>query len=242
MTLNETHIFGPKLVNEARFGFNRIDITFEPNAKLNPVDYGINDGVTTAIGIPQITIVGLGLNFGGPSNFPQGRTDTSFVFSDTRELPARQARRSSSAASSAGSWPTASRPTPARSSSAASRRSRPAWATTSPSRWAIVQPNVRQGALGLFVQDSLRATLEPVVRARVCATTRSWRRPRPRTASWCSTRPPDSLVQSGESVPDRPQPAAARRRDLESVEATSGRWCAARTPSWSISRSPTSCR
>src|SRR5581483_4050568 len=78
-----THVFGPQLVNEARFGFNRIDITFEPNAKLNPVDFGINDGVTRAIGLPQISIVGLGLNFGGPSTFPQGRTDTSFVFSDT---------------------------------------------------------------------------------------------------------------------------------------------------------------
>jgi hypothetical protein len=84
MTLNETHIFRSNLVNEARFGFNRINITFEPNAKLNPVDYGMNVGVTTAIGIPQITIVGLGLNFGGPGpNFPQGRTDTSFVFSDS---------------------------------------------------------------------------------------------------------------------------------------------------------------
>ena len=83
MTLNETHIFRSNLVNEVRFGFNRIDITFEPNAKLNPLDYGINDGVTTAIGIPQITIVGPGLNFGGPSNFPQGRKDTSFVLSDS---------------------------------------------------------------------------------------------------------------------------------------------------------------
>jgi hypothetical protein len=83
MTLNETHIFGSSLVNEARFGFNRIDITFEPNAPLAPTDFGINDGITSSIGIPQITIVGLGLNFGGPSNFPQGRTDTSFVLSDS---------------------------------------------------------------------------------------------------------------------------------------------------------------
>src|SRR5689334_1519237 len=49
MTLNETHIFGSNLVNEARFGFNRIDITFDPNAKLNPTDYGINDGITAAL-------------------------------------------------------------------------------------------------------------------------------------------------------------------------------------------------
>jgi hypothetical protein len=83
MTLNETHVFRSNLVNEARFGFNRIDITFDPNAKLNPTDYGVNDGVSTAIGLPQISIVGVGLNFGGPSGFPQGRTDTSFVFSDT---------------------------------------------------------------------------------------------------------------------------------------------------------------
>jgi len=83
MTLNETHVFGPGLVNEARFGFNRIDITFDPNAKLNPVDYGMNVGVTTPIGIPQVTVQGLGLNFGGPANFPQGRTDTTFVFSDS---------------------------------------------------------------------------------------------------------------------------------------------------------------
>ena len=83
MTLNQTHIFRSNLVNEARFGYNRIAITFDPNATLNPLDYGINDGVTTAIGLPQITIVGPGLNFGGPQNFPQGRTDTSFVFSDT---------------------------------------------------------------------------------------------------------------------------------------------------------------
>src|SRR5581483_12199529 len=46
-TFNETHIFGSSLVNEARFGFNRIDITFAPNAQLNPIDYGINSGVTT---------------------------------------------------------------------------------------------------------------------------------------------------------------------------------------------------
>ena len=33
--------------------------------------------------LPQITVQGLGLNFGGPSAFPQGRTDTTFVLSDT---------------------------------------------------------------------------------------------------------------------------------------------------------------
>jgi hypothetical protein len=82
-TFNETHTFTPNLVNEARFGYNRIHIVFTPNALLNPLDFGINDGVTTAIGLPQISITNFTLNFGGPSGFPQGRGDTGFVLSDT---------------------------------------------------------------------------------------------------------------------------------------------------------------
>ncbi|PYS89339.1 MAG: hypothetical protein DMF64_18060 [Acidobacteria bacterium] len=82
-TLNETHTFGPNLVNEARFGFNRIHITFTPNLQVNPADFGINDGVTTSNGLPQLNVTGSLLNFGGPSGFPQGRGDTTLVFSDT---------------------------------------------------------------------------------------------------------------------------------------------------------------
>lgn len=82
-TLNETHIFGPKLVNEVRFGFNRIKIKFTPNNPIDPTSLGIKVGVNQAIGIPQITVGGIALNFGGPSNFPQGRFDTTFVVSDT---------------------------------------------------------------------------------------------------------------------------------------------------------------
>ncbi|MCI0662412.1 MAG: TonB-dependent receptor [Acidobacteria bacterium] len=82
-TLNETHTFGPNLVNEARLGFNRIFITFNPNATINPRDLGINNGINEPIGLPQITITGLGLNFGGPNGFPQGRGDTAVAFSDT---------------------------------------------------------------------------------------------------------------------------------------------------------------
>jgi len=83
MTLNETHIFSPTVVNEARLGFNRIHITFTPNAQLNPVDFSINNGITTAIGLPQMAVGGIGLNFGGPSGFPQGRGDATAAFSDT---------------------------------------------------------------------------------------------------------------------------------------------------------------
>jgi hypothetical protein len=82
-TLNETHTFGAMLVNEARFGFNRIHIIFTPNALLNPADFGIRNGINEAIGLPQISITGFNFNIGGPAGFPQGRGDTTFVFSDT---------------------------------------------------------------------------------------------------------------------------------------------------------------
>jgi Carboxypeptidase regulatory-like domain/TonB dependent receptor len=82
-TLNETHTFGSSVVNEARFGFNRIHISFTPNAQLNPLDFGIKNGVTEPIGLPQMAVGGSGLNFGGPAGFPQGRSDTTYVFSDT---------------------------------------------------------------------------------------------------------------------------------------------------------------
>ncbi|MGH9761220.1 MAG: TonB-dependent receptor domain-containing protein, partial [Blastocatellia bacterium] len=82
-TLNETHIFGADLVNEARFGFNRWHSTNLPNAQLNPADFGINNGIGQPIGLPQINIAGGSLNFGGPSAQPSGRGDTTFVVSDT---------------------------------------------------------------------------------------------------------------------------------------------------------------
>lgn len=81
-TLNETRIFSPDTVNEARFGFNRISFTGLAGAALNPADFGIRDGVNKAGALPQINIAG-GLNFGGPTQLPQGRGDTSFVASDT---------------------------------------------------------------------------------------------------------------------------------------------------------------
>jgi hypothetical protein len=82
-TLNETHIFGPNLTNEARLGFNRINITFTPNAQLNPADFGIKNGVDDDIGLPQISITGFNFNLGGPAGFPQGRADMTIVLSDT---------------------------------------------------------------------------------------------------------------------------------------------------------------
>lgn len=81
-TLNETHIFGPSLINQLSVGFNRFSSRTNPNAQLNPAEFGIRNGISQPIGLPQITVAG-GLNFGGPSINPSGRGDTTFTGSDT---------------------------------------------------------------------------------------------------------------------------------------------------------------
>ena len=86
LTLNETHTFGPAIVNEARFGFNRFSATTTPTAQLNPLEVGIRDGIGEPIGLPQISVGGGSLNFGGPAANPSGRGDTTFAASDSLSL------------------------------------------------------------------------------------------------------------------------------------------------------------
>ncbi|MBV9437166.1 MAG: TonB-dependent receptor, partial [Acidobacteria bacterium] len=84
-TLDESHVFADNLVNDFRFGFNRIHITFVTdvqNAGLDPTSFGIQDGQAGAVGIPQVVVTG-GLIFGGEVGFPQGRGDVTAVTSDT---------------------------------------------------------------------------------------------------------------------------------------------------------------
>ena len=82
-TLSETHIFNPNDVNEVRFGYNRIAIAFNPANTIDPTSVGLGDGLSGKVGIPQTTLSDIGLVFGGPSGFPQGRTDTTGVLADT---------------------------------------------------------------------------------------------------------------------------------------------------------------
>jgi hypothetical protein len=81
-SLNEIHTFGHR-INEVRLGVNRISGSTDPNEKFNPVDFGIRDGITQPIGLPQINIAGGALSFGGPSPNPSGRGDTTFIANDT---------------------------------------------------------------------------------------------------------------------------------------------------------------
>ncbi len=80
-TLNEWHTFGNNLVNEFRFGLNRILITFRANDVDDPTTFGFTG--LSPFGVPEILIQDTGLDFGGVSGFPQGRGDTTYVWADS---------------------------------------------------------------------------------------------------------------------------------------------------------------
>jgi len=66
LALSETHIFNPAVLNEFRFSYVRRNLGFPENDPNSPT----------------ATITGL-FTIGGASNFPQGRVQDSFQFSDT---------------------------------------------------------------------------------------------------------------------------------------------------------------
>src|SRR6185312_13046172 len=86
VTLNETHVFNPSMVNEARLGANRILINFTPNNTTDPGSLGL----ASALGPNETFMPTIALNFfsnpttfGAERAFPQGRGDTTFVLADT---------------------------------------------------------------------------------------------------------------------------------------------------------------
>ena len=82
LTINDTQVVSSNVVNEFRLGYNRIHITFVANDTSNAADFGINSGINTPIGLPQISVTN-GFTFGGVGGFPQGRGDYSAATSDT---------------------------------------------------------------------------------------------------------------------------------------------------------------
>jgi len=85
LTVSDTHIFGPGVVNDTRFGVYGTRGTVEPAAALNPAEVGIRDGVSSPIGLPQLIVAG-GLNFGGPAGFPAGRDDSLYDIGDSLSI------------------------------------------------------------------------------------------------------------------------------------------------------------
>ncbi len=83
MTFSEDHTFSPSISNTVRLGFNRIHLTFTPNALLNPADFNmiLPEGSPVSSGLPFINVGGT-IGFGGPLAEPQGRGDTTVVLND----------------------------------------------------------------------------------------------------------------------------------------------------------------
>jgi hypothetical protein len=84
-SLNETHTFSNH-VNALRFGFDRELASTQPSTGLNPAAFGINDGITQPVGLPQISIAGGALSLGGPSSAPSFRANTTIVAADTLSI------------------------------------------------------------------------------------------------------------------------------------------------------------
>ena len=85
LTINETHLFTPRLVNEFRAGFNRVHVEFINNFNTDPATLGYHNypsGAKPTGGIPFTQIVGTSIAIGGPGGFPSGRFDTLGVASD----------------------------------------------------------------------------------------------------------------------------------------------------------------
>ncbi len=84
LTINESHVFSPTMVNEFRAGANRILITFTPNNLTSPASLGLASilGPNETF-MPTIAISDAGVTFGDERNFPQGRGDTTFALGDT---------------------------------------------------------------------------------------------------------------------------------------------------------------
>jgi len=84
LTLGETHVFSPSIVNEGRLGLNRIHITFVPNNLTDPNSVGLGSVLgPNETFLPSIRITSLGLTFGSEQTFPQGRGDTTVFAGDT---------------------------------------------------------------------------------------------------------------------------------------------------------------
>ena len=79
LSLGYTRVISPGITNELRAGLNRVLISFNQAYKATPDSAGITS--PSAV-FPDFVVSG-GLAFGGITNFPQGRGDTTFEYADT---------------------------------------------------------------------------------------------------------------------------------------------------------------
>jgi len=84
-SINETHLAGPRAVNEFRFGFNRVRISFQGITTADAAAVGLATRESGPGTLPEVIVPGQ-MVFGNPAGFPQGRADTTFQLTDVFSL------------------------------------------------------------------------------------------------------------------------------------------------------------
>jgi hypothetical protein len=85
--ISETHVFGPRLLNTARFGFNRYEQSrLQQDGNINFVgQYGIQNvfsqNLASNLGVPATTVTSFA-TVGGPNNIPQDFVNNTFNWAD----------------------------------------------------------------------------------------------------------------------------------------------------------------
>ena len=125
LTLNQTHIFWPKPGERGTAGLQPHQHHLHAQRATESGRLRDQQRNQPGCGLPADHRAGLGLNFGGPAGFPQGRVDTT-SWSPTRSATCAAGTPSSSGANTGASTTTTSRPTAARSPFRAWPTSRPA--------------------------------------------------------------------------------------------------------------------
>lgn len=87
-----THVFGPRLVNEARVGYTRFGFfRLQEDRNVDVINRlgigGLTDAGRTPFnnGAPQLTVAGF-VTIGGPTNLPQGRHDNTYHYIENMTL------------------------------------------------------------------------------------------------------------------------------------------------------------
>lgn len=82
-SLRDTHIFGPHLINEARFGYARIFLEAVPREPLSGAQFGIDSPLKSLFpGLPQINVFGL-FTLGPEGLFDAEVVQEHFTYGDT---------------------------------------------------------------------------------------------------------------------------------------------------------------
>src|SRR5262249_33643645 len=84
-SVNETHVFGSRAVNEFRFGFNRVRIAFLGITTVDAASVGLNTGEAGPATLPRLCGARL-LSFCIPPGLPEGRGDNTFQWTDVFSL------------------------------------------------------------------------------------------------------------------------------------------------------------